>query len=158
MIEYVWEQEATFAEVPFKFEGGTQNVGGAVGLTAAIKYLNEVGMQNVEDHEKELVSYAIEKLSEIPHVTIYGTKDIDKKAGVLSFNVDEVHPHDVSTILDSYGIAIRAGHHCANPLMRHMKINATCRASFYIYNTKEDIDALAEALKNTRKWLGYGSK
>ncbi len=158
MIEYVYEQEATFAEVPFKFEAGTQNVGGAVGLTAAIEYLNKVGMKNIEQHEKELVGYAIEKLSEIPHITIYGTKDIDKKAGVLSFNVDEVHPHDVSTILDSYGIAIRAGHHCANPLMKYMNVNATCRASFYIYNTKEDIDALAEALKNTRKWLGYGSK
>ncbi len=158
MIEYVYEQEATFAEVPSKFEAGTQNVGGAVGLTAAIKYLNEVGMEKIEQHEKELVGYAIEKLSVIPHITIYGTKNIDKKAGVLSFNVDDVHPHDVSTILDSYGVAIRAGHHCANPLMKYMDVNATCRASFYIYNTKEDIDALAEALKNTRKWLGYGSK
>lgn len=158
MIEYVWEQKATFAELPYKFEGGTQNVGGAVGLTAAIEYLNHFGIDNVEKLEKELVGYAIEKLTEIPYITVYGTKDISKKAGVLSFNVQDVHPHDVSTILDSYGVAIRAGHHCAHPLMRYMGVNATCRASFYLYNTKEDIDALAEALKNTRKWLGYGSK
>lgn len=158
MIEYVWEQKATFAEVPSKFEGGTQNVGGAVGLTAAVGYINKIGIDNIEKLEKELVGYAIEKLSEIPYITIYGTKDISKKAGVLSFNVQDVHPHDVSTILDSYGVAIRAGHHCAHPLMRYLGVNATCRASFYLYNAKEDVDALAEALKNTRKWLGYGSK
>lgn len=157
MIEYVWEQETTFAEVPQKFEAGTQNVGGAVGLTAAIEYINKVGIENIEAIEKELTSYALEKLGEIPHLTIYGTKDINKKAGVISFNVDDVHPHDVATILDSYGIGIRTGHHCANPLMRYMKVNATCRASFYLYNTKEDIDALANGLKNVRKWLGYGS-
>ncbi|MFL0252231.1 cysteine desulfurase [Clostridium neuense] len=157
MIEYVWEQETTFAEVPHKFEAGTQNVGGAVGLTAAIEYINKVGIDNIEAIEKELTSYALENLSEIPHVTIYGTKDITKKAGVISFNIDDVHPHDVATILDSYGIGIRTGHHCANPLMRYMGVNATCRASFYLYNTKEDIDALAYGLKNTRKWLGYGS-
>lgn len=157
MIEYVWEQETTFAEVPQKFEAGTQNVGGAVGLTAAIEYINKVGIENIEAIEKELTSYALEKLGEIPHLTIYGTKDIDKKAGVISFNVDDVHPHDVATILDSEGIGIRTGHHCANPLMRYMKVNATCRASFYFYNTKEDIDALANGLKDVRKWLGYGS-
>ncbi|KOF58008.1 MULTISPECIES: cysteine desulfurase [Clostridium] len=157
MIEYVWEQETTFAEVPHKFEAGTQNVGGAVGLTAAIEYINKVGIDTIEAIEKELTSYALENLSEIPHVTIYGTKDITKKAGVISFNIDDVHPHDVATILDSYGIGIRTGHHCANPLMRYMGVNATCRASFYLYNTKEDIDALAYGLKNTRKWLGYGS-
>lgn len=157
MIEYVWEQKTTFAEVPQKFEAGTQNVGGAVGLTAAIEYINKVGIDNIEAIEKELTSYALEKLSEIPHLTIYGTKDIAKKAGVISFNIDDIHPHDVATILDSYGIGIRTGHHCANPLMRYMKVNATCRASFYFYNTKEDIDALANGLKNVRKWLGYGS-
>lgn len=157
MIEYVWEQKTTFAEVPQKFEAGTQNVGGAVGLTAAIEYINKVGIDKIEAIEKELTSYALEKLGEIPHLTIYGTKDIAKKAGVISFNVDDVHPHDVATILDSYGIGIRTGHHCANPLMRYMEVNATCRASFYLYNTKEDIDALANGLKNVRKWLGYGS-
>ncbi|WP_234121942.1 cysteine desulfurase [Clostridium hydrogenum] len=157
MIEYVWEQKTTFAEVPQKFEAGTQNVGGAVGLTEAIKYINKVGIETIEAIEKELTSYALEKLSEIPHITIYGTKDAAKKAGVISFNIDDVHPHDVATILDSYGIGIRTGHHCANPLMRYMQVNATCRASFYFYNTKEDIDDLANGLKNVRKWLGYGS-
>lgn len=158
MIEYVWEQEATFAEVPYKFEGGTQNVGGAVGLSAAIDYLNEFTMERVETLEKELVSYAMDRLREIPHITVYGTKDMSKKAGVISFNVDEVHPHDVASILDSYGVAIRAGHHCAHPLMRYMNVNATCRASFYLYNTKEDVDQFVNALENTRRWLGYGSK
>lgn len=157
MIEYVWEQETTFAEVPHKFEGGTQNVGGALGLTEAIKYINNVGLDTISSIEKELTAYALERLSEIPYVTVYGTKNMDKKAGVISFNVDEVHPHDVATILDSYGVAIRTGHHCANPLMRYMKVNATCRASFYLYNTREDVDALIYGLKNTRKWLGYGS-
>ncbi|KHD34329.1 cysteine desulfurase [Clostridium acetobutylicum] len=157
MIEYVWEQKTTFAEVPHKFEGGTQNVGGAVGLTAAIEYLNKVGLDKVYAIEKELTAYALERLSEIPYVKVYGTKDASKKAGVISFNVDDVHPHDVATILDSYGVAIRTGHHCANPLMRYMDVNATCRASFYFYNTREDVDALVEGLKNTRKWLGYGS-
>ncbi|AAK81225.1 cysteine desulfurase/selenocysteine lyase [Clostridium acetobutylicum] len=157
MIEYVWEQKTTFAEVPHKFEGGTQNVGGAVGLTAAIEYLNKVGLDKVYAIEKELTAYALERLSELPYVKVYGTKDASKKAGVISFNVDDVHPHDVATILDSYGVAIRTGHHCANPLMRYMDVNATCRASFYFYNTREDVDALVEGLKNTRKWLGYGS-
>ncbi|MDF2952707.1 MAG: csd3, partial [Anaerocolumna sp.] len=110
MIEYVWEQEATFAEL----------------------------IEQIEAIEKELVGYAFDKLGEIPHVVVYGTKDRMKKAGVISFNVEDVHPHDVTTILDSYGVAIRAGHHCAHPLMGHMNVNATCRASFYLYNTKED--------------------
>lgn len=158
MIEYVWEQETTFAELPYKFEGGTQNVGGAVGLSAAIQYLEEFGMDKVEAIEKELVSYAIDKLSENPNVTIYGTKDISKKSGVISFNIADVHPHDIATILDYYGVAIRAGHHCANPLMTYMNVNATCRASFYLYNTKEDVDALVKALDRSRRWLGYGSK
>mgnify|MGYP000928900548 CR=1 FL=1 len=158
MIEYVTEQDTTFAQLPYKFEGGTQNVGGAAGLAEAIAYLDVFGMDRIQQMEKELVGYAIDKLSQIPHVVLYGTKDITKKAGVLSFNVEDVHPHDVASILDAYGVAIRAGHHCAEPLMRYMKVNATCRASFYLYNTKEDVDRLAEALASTRRWLGYGSK
>lgn len=158
MIEYVWEQKATFAEVPYKFEGGTQNVGGAVGLTAAIDYLEGFTMDRVETLERELVSYTMDRLDEIPHVTVYGARDVSKRAGVISFNVEDVHPHDVASILDSYGVAIRAGHHCAHPLMRYMGVNATCRASFYLYNTREDADQFIDALKNTRGWLGYGSK
>jgi cysteine desulfurase / selenocysteine lyase len=157
MIEYVEEQRSTFAELPYKFEGGTQNVGGAVGLSAAIEYLNNIGMDNVNASEKAMVSYAFMKLNEIPYISVYGTQEIDKKAGVISFNVNEVHPHDTATILDSYGIAIRAGHHCAQPLMKYLGLNSTCRASFYFYNNIKDIDVLADSLKNVRKWLGYGS-
>ncbi len=158
MIEYVYEDSATFAEVPYKFEAGTQNVEGAVGLAKAIEYLEEIGMDNIHAHEKELTQYAMEKLSTLPFIEVYGPRDLDKRAGVISFNVEEVHPHDVATILDSYGIAVRAGHHCCQPLMRYMKINSTCRASFYLYNTKDDVDKLVEGLINVRKVMGYESK
>ena len=157
MIEYVTEQESTFAQLPYKFEGGTQNIGGAVGLAAAIEYLENFGLDRIVSIEKDLIGYAIDKLSQVPHVILYGSRNIDYKSGVLSFNVENVHPHDVATILDSYGVAIRAGHHCAQPLMKYMNVNATCRASVYLYNNKEDIDILAEALGNTRRWLGFGS-
>lgn len=157
MIEYVEEQSSTFAELPYKFEAGTQNVEAAVGLKRAIEYLEDVGLENIKKHEIELTEYAIEKMKEIPYITIYGTEDVGKKSSVISFNIDDVHPHDVATILDSYGIAIRAGHHCAQPLMKYLKTNATCRASFYVYNTLEEVDIFIEGLKNVRKWLGYGS-
>jgi cysteine desulfurase/selenocysteine lyase len=157
MIEYVEEQSSTYAELPSKFEGGTQNVGGAVGLSAAIEYLNSVGMDNIKLEEKALVNYAILKLREIPYVTIYGSLDPLKRAGVISFNIKDAHPHDVATILDSYGIAIRSGHHCAQPLMKYLGVNSTCRASFYFYNTTKDIDALVEGIKEVRRWLGIGS-
>ena len=157
MIEYVYEQSATYAPVPTKFEAGTQNVGGAVGLSSAIDYLNNIGMENVEKIEKELISYAMEKLSELDFVTVYGPKDFDKHAAVISFNVNGVHPHDVSSILDSLGVCIRSGNHCAQPLLRYMGLDSTCRASFYIYNTKEDVDRLIVALLKTReifaKWI-----
>jgi cysteine desulfurase / selenocysteine lyase len=157
MIEYVTEQETTFAEVPNKFEGGTQNVGGAVGLSAAIDYLKDVGLDNIRRIEEELLQYTLDQLKEIPYVTIYGTTDISKKSGAISFNIKGVHPHDVSSILDSYGVAIRAGHHCAQPLMKYLGLNSTCRVSFYFYNTKDDIDRFIDGIKNVRKWLGYGS-
>ena len=157
MIEYVYEQSATYAPVPTKFEAGTQNVGGAVGLSSAIDYLNNIGMENVEKIEKELISYAMEKLSKLDFVTVYGPKDFDKHAAVISFNVNGVHPHDVSSILDSLGVCIRSGNHCAQPLLRYMGLDSTCRASFYIYNTKEDVDRLIVALLKTReifaKWI-----
>ncbi|MDP4088636.1 MAG: cysteine desulfurase [Bacillota bacterium] len=157
MIEYVWEQEAEFAQLPYKFEGGTQNVGGALGLMEAIKYLDNVGMDNIKVMEKGLVSYALMKMSELPYITIYGSKDVQKKSGVIAFNVQDVHPHDVASILDSEGVAIRAGHHCAHPLMNYLGVNATCRVSFYFYNSVEDVDIFIESLKSVRKWLGYGS-
>lgn len=157
MIEYVWEQKATFAELPFKFEAGTQYVEGAVGLAAAIDYLNEIGFDNIERVEKELLGYALRKMSEIPYVTVYGPKKLEERSGVISFNIDGVHPHDVASIVDTYGVALRAGHHCAQPLLRYMDVNATCRISFYFYNTKEEVDTFIESIKNVRKWLGYGS-
>lgn len=151
MIEYVYEQDTTFAPVPTKFEAGTQNVEGAIGLGAAIDYLNNVGMENVEKIEKELVSYAIEQLSKLDFVTIYGPKDLDKRASVVSFNVNGIHPHDVASILDSENVCIRSGNHCAQPLLKYMNLESTCRASFYIYNTKEDIDKLIGGIKKTQK-------
>ena len=151
MIEYVYEQDTTYAPVPTKFEAGTQNVEGAVGLGAAIDYLNNVKMENVEKIEKELMKYAMDELSKLDFVTIYGPRDLSKHAGVISFNVNKVHPHDVASILDSENVCIRSGNHCAQPLLRYMGLDSTCRASFYIYNTKEDVDRLIDALYKTKK-------
>lgn len=149
MVEYVYEQETTFNVLPYKFEAGTQNVEAAVGLSRAIDYLNEIGMDNVEKIEKELISYAIEEISKLDYVKIYGPRDIEKRGGVLSFEIEGVHPHDVASIFDTFGVCIRAGNHCAQPLMRYLGVNATSRASIYFYNTKEDIDKLIEAIKKT---------
>ena len=149
MIEYVYEQNATFAEVPTKYEAGTQNVEGAVGLSAAIDYLNNIGMDKVQTIEKELTKYALEELQKLAFVTIYGFSN--KQAGVISFNVNGVHPHDVASVLDSENVCIRSGNHCAQPLLRYMGLESTCRVSFYIYNTKEDVDKLIDALYKTKK-------
>ncbi|MCI1981908.1 MAG: cysteine desulfurase [Oscillospiraceae bacterium] len=158
MIEYVHEQEAAFAPPPLKFEAGTQNVGGAVGLDAAIHYLLKVGYGTIRKTEEDLLNYALDGLAEIPHVTVYGgTKNRENRCGVISFNVDGVHPHDVASILDADGVAIRAGHHCAQPLMDYLCVGATCRASLYFYNTREDVDAFLESLKKVRGWLGLGA-
>jgi cysteine desulfurase/selenocysteine lyase len=149
MIEYVYEQSTTFAELPAKFEGGTQNVEGAVGLGAAIDYLEEIGMDEISKIENKLSEYAIDKLKTLPYVKIYGPKNSEHRSGVISFDINGVHPHDVASVFDSYGVAIRSGNHCAQPLMRFMDINATCRASFYLYNTKEDVDRLIQAIEKT---------
>lgn len=157
MIEYVYEQETIFAEVPTKFEAGTQNVGGAVGISAAIDYLKNIGMENIEKIEKELTKYAYEELSKLDFITLYGPKDLQKRSGVFSFNVNGVHPHDVASVLDSQDVCVRSGNHCAQPLLRYMNLDSTCRASLYVYNTKEDIDRLVKALIKTRdvfaKWI-----
>lgn len=156
MIDYVGEQETTFAELPAKFEAGTQNVSGASGLIAAIDYLDKIGFDRIEAIERDLLSYALPQLRELPFVELYGCDSTrGNKTGIITFNVKDVHPHDVSTIFDSYGVAIRAGHHCAQPLMRYLGQNATCRASFYLYNTHEDIDQFIAALKKVRGVLGY---
>ena len=147
MILEVWRDHSSWNELPWKFEAGTPNIGGVVAFGAAIDYLAKIGMDAIRQHEKELTAYALAQLSKDPHVLIYGPKDAEKQGGVISFNYGAIHPHDLGTLLDQEGIAIRAGHHCCQPLMRDYGISGTARASFYIYNTKEDIDALAAALK-----------
>lgn len=151
MIEYVYEQDTTFATLPNKFEAGTQNVGGAVGLAAAIDYMNDIGYNNIEEAERDVVGYAISKLKELDFVKLYCTNNLENHLSVLSFNIDGVHPHDVSTILDSVNVAIRSGNHCAQPLLRFLGIDATCRASFSFYNTKEDVDKLIIGIKKANE-------
>ncbi|WP_088041338.1 cysteine desulfurase [Bacillus sp. EAC] len=150
MIDFVDLQDSTWKELPWKFEGGTPIIAGAVGLGAAIDFLTEIGMDNIEKHEHEIADYALEQLSSVEGVTIYGPKH---RAGLVTFNVEDVHPHDVATVLDVEGIAVRAGHHCAQPLMRWLKVSATARASFYLYNTKEDVDAFVRGLVKTKEYF-----
>lgn len=150
MIDFVDLQESTWKELPWKFEAGTPIIANAIGLGAAIDFLEEIGLDNIEKHEHELAQYALERLSEVDGVTIYGPK---KRAGLITFNIDEVHPHDVATVLDVEGIAVRAGHHCAQPLMKWLKASSTARASFYLYNTKEEIDTFVEALTKTKEYF-----
>lgn len=158
MIEYVEEQTTTYAELPAKFEAGTQNVGGAAGLTAAVDYLEKLTFERIAAIEKDLVDYAMPQLKELPFIELYGCDSKrDNKTGIITFNVKDVHPHDVATILDSEGVAVRAGHHCAQPLMKYLGQNATCRASFYFYNTREDIDRWVAALKKVREVMHLGS-
>jgi cysteine desulfurase / selenocysteine lyase len=152
MIREVFDDHATWAEVPHKFEAGTPNIAQAVGMGAAVEYLEGLGIENVRAHEKEMVGYAIEKLEDAGAV-VYGPKDVAIRGGVASFNLDEVHPHDMATILDQEGLCIRAGHHCAQPLMRVLGVAATARASFYVYNTPDEIDALIEALDKAKGWF-----
>lgn len=156
MIDAVYEQSAVWAPLPEKFEAGTQNAGGAVGLAAAIHWVNKIGMDTIEKRESDLYTYAWDRMQELPHVTVYGTGE-GKHVGAIAFNIDDSHPHDVASILDADGVCIRAGHHCAQPLMGHLGIHNCCRASLSVYNTKEDIDALCESILKVRKWLGYES-
>ena len=146
MIEYVYEQDTIFAELPNKFEAGTQNVEGVVGLGAAIDYIESIGYDKIQEIEKEVVLYAKQELSKLDYLTLYMTSNEDKHSSVISFNINGVHPHDVASILDSVGVCVRSGNHCAQPLMRFLGIDSTCRASFYLYNTKEDVDSLVNGL------------
>ncbi len=147
MIEYVYEQDTTFAPLPNKFEAGTQNVGGVVGLGAAIDYINSIGYDKIEELENEVVSYAREELAKLNFLKLYITPNKEKHSSVISFNIEGVHPHDVASILDSENVCVRSGNHCAQPLLRFLEIDSTCRASFYFYNTKEDVERLVNALK-----------
>lgn len=150
MIDFVDLYDSTWKELPWKFEGGTPIIAGAIGLGAAIDFLNEVGMDNILEHEQKLADYALEKMRTINGIDIYGP---EKRAALVTFNLDDVHPHDVATVLDAEGIAVRAGHHCAQPLMKWLDVSATARASFYLYNTEEEIDRLVEGLVKTKEYF-----
>ncbi len=154
MIESVTLTGQTWAELPHKFEAGTVNAAGAYGLKAAIEYLDHVGYKAIKETEDRLTERLMNGMKELPYVHILGSADPLKHNGIVSFTMDGIHPHDISSILDSYGINIRAGHHCAEPLMRYLKVQSTARASLYLYNDEEDVDALLEALPKIRKMLG----
>ncbi len=153
MIDFVYEQSATWKELPWKFEAGTPNMAGAIGLAAAIDYLEAIGMDEIEHHEQDLIAYVFPKLQAIEGLKIYGSQDLAKRSGVISFNLGDLHPHDLATALDYEGVAVRAGHHCAQPLIHYLEVPATARASFYLYNTKEDCDKLVEALIKTKEFF-----
>ncbi|MGG1574155.1 cysteine desulfurase [Fictibacillus sp. NRS-1165] len=152
MIDFVDLYDSTWKELPWKFEGGTPIIAGAIGLGAAIDFLQEIGLDNIHRHEEELAKYAMERISEMDGITIYGPKD---RAGIVTFNIEGVHPHDVATVLDAEGIAVRAGHHCAQPLMKWLKASSTARASFYLYNTKDEIDSFVKGLVTTKEYFGH---
>lgn len=154
MIDFVYEQSATWKELPWKFEAGTPNIAGSIGLGAAVDYLTEIGIDNIHQHEQDLINYVMPQLREIEGLTIYGPEDNHRRGGVIAFNLDGLHPHDVATALDMEGVAVRAGHHCAQPLIDYLDLPATARASFYIYNTFADCDKLVEAIKLTKAFFG----
>lgn len=153
MIDFVGLYESTWKELPWKFEAGTPIIAGAIGLGAAIDFLEEIGLENITEHEHKLAAYAMEKLSSINGLTIYGPHNANNRAGVITFNIEDVHPHDVATVLDAEGIAVRAGHHCAQPLMKWLNVSATARASFYLYNSEEDVDKLVEGIGKTKEYF-----
>tara|TARA_B100000929_G_scaffold73101_1_gene56443 strand:+ start:531 stop:1775 length:1245 start_codon:yes stop_codon:yes gene_type:complete len=151
MIREVHKYETTWNDLPYKFEAGTPNIADVIGFKTAIEYLQKIGMENIRNHELELTKYALEQMEKVPGITLYGAKEPEKRGGVVSFNFNDVHPHDVGTIIDKDGVAIRSGHHCAQVLMEKLNVAATNRASFYIYTTKEEIDALIASLHNVAK-------
>jgi cysteine desulfurase / selenocysteine lyase len=153
MIDFVHLYDSTWKELPWKFEGGTPIIAGAIGLGAAIDFLNQIGMDEIEAHDQKLTNYAMERMREIEGLEIYGPA-ADKRSAVVTFNIDGVHPHDTATALDTMGIAVRAGHHCAQPLMRWLNATATARASMYVYNTEDDIDQLVSGLARTKEFFG----
>ncbi|HGH8596444.1 TPA: cysteine desulfurase [Streptococcus pyogenes] len=153
MIDFVYEQEATWKELPWKFEAGTPHIAGAIGLSAAISYLQRLGMADIHAHEAELIAYVLPKLEAIEGLTIYGPSQPSARSGLISFNLDDLHPHDLATALDYEGVAVRAGHHCAQPLLSYLGVPATVRASFYIYNTKADCDRLVEAILKAKEFF-----
>ncbi|RGW62833.1 cysteine desulfurase [Enterococcus durans] len=157
MIDFVELYDSTWKELPWKFEAGTPNIAGAIALGHAIDYLEAIGMENIHHYEEELVAYVLPKLQQIEGLTIYGPQDPVKRTGVIAFNLDGLHPHDVATALDMEGVAVRAGHHCAQPLLKYLQVAATARASFYFYNTKQDADRLVDAILATKEFFQHGT-
>jgi cysteine desulfurase/selenocysteine lyase len=155
MIREVTLDSATWNDVPWRFEAGTPNIADVIAFSSALDYLMALGMERVREHEAQLVEYALRRFEEQGFLTVYGPRDPAQRGGVIAFNVRDIHPHDLSTLLDHHGVAIRAGHHCAQPLMRILDVVATARASFYLYNTPEDVDALLDALREARKYFGH---
>lgn len=153
MIDHVDLYESTWKELPWKFEGGTPIIAGAVGLGAAIDFLTEIGLDEIDKHEKQLTAYAMERITPIEGVSIYGPRE--NRAGLITFNLGDIHPHDVATVLDAEGVAVRAGHHCCQPLMRWLEVSATARASFYLYNNEDDVDRFIAALLKTKEYFGH---
>ncbi len=156
MIDSVTRTSAVYAELPHKFEAGTVNAAGAVGLKAAIDYIGKVGFDYIGEREIALTSRAIEKMKKIPHVNIIGSENADEHTGIVTFTIDNVHPHDISEILAADGIAVRAGHHCAQPLLTHLGLNSTARASFAFYNTEDEVDKFTDSVATIRERMGYG--
>ncbi len=155
MIEYVTREGATWAELPHKFEAGTVNASGAVGLASALKYVQQIGFDEIVRHDNRLTSLLMEEMNRIPHVSVVGSENPEKHCGIVTFTIDGVHPHDIASVLDSEKIAIRAGHHCAQPLGAYLGLPATARASLYFYNTEEEVRIFAEKLRNVRRWMGF---
>jgi cysteine desulfurase / selenocysteine lyase len=152
MIDFVTLQDSTWKELPWKFEGGTPIIAGAIGLAAAIDFLEDIGMDEILDHEQKLADYVMDRLSTVEDIKVYGP---EHRAALVTFNLGDVHPHDVATALDSFGIAVRAGHHCAQPLMKWLNVTATARASFYLYNTEDDVEKLVDGLLKTKEFFGH---
>lgn len=157
MIDFVNLYDSTWKELPWKFEAGTPNIAGAIALGAATDYLTEIGLENIHQYEAEIVAYVLPKLQAIEGLTVYGPQNPEDHTGVIAFNLDGLHPHDVATALDMEGVAVRAGHHCAQPLLKYLDVPAAARASFYLYNTKADADRLIEAIFATKEFFQYGS-
>ncbi|MBA2572238.1 MAG: aminotransferase class V-fold PLP-dependent enzyme, partial [Gemmatimonadetes bacterium] len=155
MIHHVELEHSTYAPIPNKFEAGTPAIAGVVGLGAAVDFLAEIGPDAIQAHEKYLLGYALEQLRAIPELRVFGPEELAERSGVISFTLADIHPHDLATILDAEGVAIRAGHHCTQPLMRHLGVGSTARASFYLYNTTDDVDRLVEALQRARTLFGF---
>lgn len=153
MISKVEKFQTTWADIPWRFEGGTPNIAGAIGLAAAIRYLQAIGLDKIRDHERALTAYALDQLKAIPGLTIYGPQDAAQRGGVIAFTLNGVHPHDLATVLDTQQVAVRAGHHCAQPLMQRLGVVATARASFYLYNGQADVDRLVAAVNEAKEFF-----